>query len=69
MVARMTTAFAAGQIAGPVASSLLLYVPALAKTGLNVALQLAAASLVLSALWLWRESRQPTFDKEMSHAR
>jgi len=69
LVARMTTAFAAGQIAGPVASSLLLYVPALAKTGLNVALQLAAASLVLSALWLWRESRQPTFDKEMSHAR
>ena len=69
LVARMTTAFAAGQIAGPVASSLLLYVPGLAKTGLAVALQLAAASLVLSALWLWRESRQPTFDKEMSHAR
>jgi hypothetical protein len=69
LVARMTTAFATGQIAGPVASSLLLYVPALAKTGLDVALQLAAASLVLSALWLWRESRQPTFDKEMSHAR
>jgi predicted MFS family arabinose efflux permease len=69
LVARMTTAFAAGQIAGPVASSLLLYVPGLAQTGLNVALQLAAASLVLSALWLWRESRHPTFDKEMSHAR
>jgi hypothetical protein len=69
LVARMTTAFAAGQIAGPVASSLLLYVPGLAKTGLNVALQLAAASLVLSALWLWRESHHAIVDKEMSHAR
>ncbi|MGZ5786316.1 MAG: YbfB/YjiJ family MFS transporter [Ramlibacter sp.] len=69
LVARMTTAFAAGQIAGPVASSLLLYVPGLAKTGLNVALQLAAASLLLSAVWLWREARHAICDQEISHAR
>jgi hypothetical protein len=69
LVARMTAAFALGQIAGPVASSLLIRFPATAAMGLNVALQLAAASLLLSAAWLWREARIPTADPEMSHAR
>jgi hypothetical protein len=69
LVARMTTAFALGQIAGPVASSLLIHFPATAAIGLNVALQLAAASLLLSAAWLWREARVPRPDPEMSHAR
>jgi len=53
-VARMTSAFALGQIAGPIASSLLLHVPAFAQSGLNIALQIAALSLFASAAWLWR---------------
>jgi predicted MFS family arabinose efflux permease len=57
LVGRMTAAFAMGQIAGPIASSLLVRVPALAAAGLNVALQVAAAALALSAAWLWRQSR------------
>jgi predicted MFS family arabinose efflux permease len=69
LVARMTAAFALGQIAGPVVSSLLIRFPATAAMGLNVALQLAAASLLLSAAWLWRAARIPTADPEMSHAR
>jgi predicted MFS family arabinose efflux permease len=69
LVARMTTAFALGQIAGPIASSLLIRFPATAASGLNLALQLAAASLLLSAAWLWREARFPKPDPEMSHAR
>ncbi|MDF2466761.1 MAG: putative transporter [Ramlibacter sp.] len=55
LVGRMTTAFALGQIAGPAASSLLQHLPGV--DGLGLALQLAAASLLISAAWLWRESR------------
>lgn len=54
LVARMTAAFALGQIAGPIASSLLLHVPAFTKDGLNIALQLAALSVFAAALGLWR---------------
>ncbi len=57
LLGRMTAAFALGQIAGPVMSSLLLYLPALRGNGLNVALQASAATLVLSAVWLWRQAR------------
>jgi MFS family permease len=57
LVSRMTTSFAIGQIAGPVVSSLLLYLPGFAASGLGVALGVAAAALVLSAIWLWREAR------------
>jgi predicted MFS family arabinose efflux permease len=67
-LSRMTAGFAIGQIAGPVASSLLLYLPA-RFNGLNLALQAAAAGLMLSALWLWRQHRAPSFAKEVSHAR
>jgi hypothetical protein len=56
LVARMTSAFALGQIAGPIASSLLLHVPRFAQSGLNVALQIAAVTLFASAAWLWRAS-------------
>ena len=56
LVSRMTTAFAIGQIAGPVVSSL-LYLPAFAADGLSFALRSGAAALVLSALWLGREAR------------
>ena len=66
LVGRMTTAFAIGQIAGPSASSLLQHLPGV--DGLGLALQIGAASLLLSAAWLWRESRIPLIDKEVSHA-
>ena len=57
-VSRMTAGFAVGQIAGPVCSSLLLYLPWARAQGLNIALQAAAAGLVLSAAWLWREHQK-----------
>jgi MFS family permease len=68
LVGLMTAAFAIGQIAGPVASALLLR--ASPAHGLDLALQAGAASLFASAVWLWRAaprslSRQP----ETSHAR
>jgi MFS family permease len=69
LLARMTSAFALGQIAGPIASSLLLHVPRFAQSGLDIALQLAAVSLFASAAWLWRADRAPHATKEMSHAR
>lgn len=69
-VGRMTAAFAAGQIAGPVASALLLHVPAFGARGLPIALQLAGVALAASALWLWRQTliSSPS-SKEISHAR
>ena len=67
-VGRMTAAFAAGQIAGPVASALLLYIPALRAQGLALALQVAALALFVTAWWLWRQSAPLHHPKEMSHA-
>lgn len=70
LVARMTASFALGQIAGPIASSLLLHVPAFAQHGLDIALQIAAATLFASAAWLWRANRpQTNTAPEVSHAR
>jgi len=70
LVARMTASFALGQIAGPIASSLLLHVPGFAQHGLDFALQVAAATLFASAAWLWRANRsQPLSNPEVSHAR
>lgn len=71
LVGSMTAAFAIGQIAGPVASSLLLQLwPA---HGLALALQLGAAALVASAAWLWRfgagQRNPPTALQEPSHVR
>jgi hypothetical protein len=65
----MTAGFAVGQIAGPVTSSLLLYLPSARAQGLNLALQAAAAGLLLSAAWLWRENRHPLVTKDVTHAR
>jgi hypothetical protein len=70
LLGRMTSAFALGQIAGPIASSLLLHVPAFARSGLDIALQLAAVSLFASAAVLWKlDAHPPTTNKETSHAR
>ena len=66
-VGRMTAAFALGQIAGPVASSLLLRLsPA---HGLTLALQAGALALAASAAWLWRQTvSNATTLKEKNHA-
>jgi predicted MFS family arabinose efflux permease len=64
LVGRITAAFALGQIAGPVASALLLKVPALATHGLAVALQAAALCLLASGAWLWRRTMHTTHRKE-----
>jgi hypothetical protein len=66
-VARMTRAFAWGQIGGPVASSLLLQLPLAGQRGLALALQAGAAGLLLSAAWLWREQSVFGKTKEPAH--
>ncbi|HSI54726.1 MAG TPA: YbfB/YjiJ family MFS transporter, partial [Ramlibacter sp.] len=66
LVGRMTAAFATGQIAGPIASSLLLRYTA--ANGLNLALQLGAGALLLTAAWLWRQTLSHPVDPEVSHA-
>lgn len=68
LVGRMTSAFALGQIAGPVLSSLLLL--AWPERGLELASQAGALSLFASAAWLWRASFVPSASpQETSHAR
>ena len=67
-VGRMTAAFAAGQIAGPVASALLLHVPALRAHGLNLALQVAALALFITAWWLRRQALPSMTSPEIRHA-
>jgi hypothetical protein len=64
---RMTGAFAIGQISGPIVSSLLLRADG--AGGLNLALQAGAASLVLSAAWLWRQTASASIEKETAHVR
>jgi hypothetical protein len=68
LVGRMTAAFALGQIAGPIASSLLLHLPDGGTNGLNLALQAGGASLLLCAAWLWREAQTSQRLQEVSHA-
>ena len=68
-IGRMTAAFAAGQIAGPVAAALLLRMPALRTNGIDIALQAAALALFATAWWLQREARQrPVSFTEVSRA-
>jgi MFS family permease len=67
LVGRITAAFALGQIAGPVASALLLHAPALAERGLAIALLLGAAGLLASGAWLWRLTLIPP-SPEVLHA-
>jgi predicted MFS family arabinose efflux permease len=52
---RMTAAFAIGQMAGPVLSSLLSTGPR-GFGGLAIALGTGALALLVSALWLWRST-------------
>jgi MFS family permease len=66
-VGRLTAAFAAGQIAGPVASSLLLYLPGWREHALKLALFAAALALLASAAWLATQARIPRLSKEPTH--
>ena len=54
LLARMTAAFASGQIAGPVLVRLLGTHAASGNAGVTLASAIAALSLAMSALWLWR---------------
>lgn len=54
LLARMTAAFASGQIAGPVLVRLLGTHAASGNAGMTWASAIAAVSLAVSALWLWR---------------
>ena len=58
----MTAAFAIGQLAGPVVSGVLDFLPGGHRAALSHALQLAAFALALSAGYLWRYSR-PVWSK------
>jgi MFS family permease len=53
----MTGAFAIGQLAGPVVSGILEFLPGGHRAALGHALRLAAIMLALSAIYLWRQSR------------
>lgn len=68
LVGRITAAFALGQIAGPVASALLLHTPGLAAHGLALALLAGALGLLASGAWLWRRAVPPLKTKESLHA-
>jgi predicted MFS family arabinose efflux permease len=53
----MTAAFAIGQLAGPLFSGIVELLPIGHRAALSSDLQLAAATLVLSAAYLWAQSR------------
>jgi len=58
LLARMTAAFATGQMAGPLVSGVLDFLPEGHRAALDHALQLAAFALALSAAYLWSQSRR-----------
>jgi MFS family permease len=69
-VGYMTAAFAFGQIAGAATPAALLAYPATAPHALALCLQVAAAALFISALWLWRLTIPlSTTKKELANAR
>lgn len=59
VLGRMTAGFALGQLLGPLASAAMGRFTDDFTTALNHALALAAAGLLSSAFYLWREARQP----------
>jgi MFS family permease len=54
----MTAAFAIGQLSGPLFSGILALLPAVHRAALGRAMQIAPATLVLSAAYLWSQSRR-----------
>jgi MFS family permease len=65
----MTAAFGIGQLAGPVVSGALDFLPIGHRTALGCALQLAAFALALSAAYLWRHSHCRSSNREAPHHR
>jgi MFS family permease len=57
LLGAMTAAFAVGQLAGPLVSGSIDLLPIGHHAALGYALQLAAVSLMVSAIYLWRQSR------------
>ena len=57
VLARMTAGFALGQLLGPVIFGVLGHFSTNASGALNHGLELAAAALFLSAIYLWNEDR------------
>jgi MFS family permease len=68
ILARMTAGFASGQFMGPVVSAALGRLTTDHSTALSYALQLAAAGLVIGAIYLRREVRQQEQAKDHGHA-
>lgn len=64
LLARMTGAFAAGQIAGPLLAALLTALPVTSGAALPIASLLAALGLALSAHYLWRLASVSNLTKE-----
>ena len=64
LVARITAAFAIGQIAGPVVSALLLR---LGPMGMSLALATGAFALFATSAWLWRSGSPSPLRKELTH--
>ena len=64
LVARITAAFAIGQIAGPVVSALLLR---LGPMGMSLALATGGFALFATWAWLWRSGSPSPLRKELTH--
>jgi MFS family permease len=58
ILAQMTAGFALGQLSGPVVSAALGRITADSSVALNYAMELAAAGLLVSAIYLWYENRK-----------
>src|SRR5262249_701876 len=67
ILAQMTAGFAFGQLVGPVASAAFERFTANASVGLSYAMRLAAAGLMISAIYLGQETRQRNQFKEHCH--
>lgn len=67
ILAQMTAGFAFGQLVGPVASAAFVRLTADASIGLRYAMQLAAAGLMISAMYLGHETRRRNHFKEHCH--
>lgn len=67
ILARMTAGFAFGQLMGPVASAAFSHLTPDASVGLRYGMQLAAAGLMITAIYLAQENRQRNRSQEHYH--
>jgi MFS family permease len=67
ILARMTAGFAFGQLMGPVASAAFSHLTPDASVGLKYGMQLAAAGLMITAVYLAQENRQQNRSQEYYH--